>query len=185
MELQEALAKRASLRKFTGEMPTDAEIGAVLDAAYLGPVLAFHDMRISVITNPELLKEAQENGEAFNRMDNPAYMYGAPVWILLSAKRHTENMPNTPYTADMLNANMYWTLGSIIQNMHLKAVELDLAACPMNTTVVALGDNAALRRRLGIPDGHIAAGSIVIGKGTQGYKERPVNPALLPTVFLK
>lgn len=78
MELQEALAKRASLRKFTGEMPTDAEIGAVLDAAYLGPVLAFHDMRISVITNPELLKEAQENGEVFNRMDNPAYMYGRP-----------------------------------------------------------------------------------------------------------
>lgn len=185
MDLKTIMKKRASVRKYTGEAPTEEEIKEILEAAYLGPTFSFHDMHISVITNSELLKEAEENGERFNKMKLPNYMYNAPVWIIFSAKKHTENIPNTPYTADMANGNMYWTMGSIIQNMHLKATELGLAACPMNTTIVALEDVPALREKLGIPRTHTAIGSIVIGKTDYNFKERKINYESLPTIFIK
>ena len=75
MELFEAMKKRASFRRFKDELPSDDEINIILEAAYLAPHLAFHDMRLHVITNPELLAEAQMNGERFNQQNNPMYMY--------------------------------------------------------------------------------------------------------------
>ena len=61
MELFEALKRRCSIRRYTGEVPTEQEIQTVLDAALLSPQLPMHDIHISVITNSALLKEAEEN----------------------------------------------------------------------------------------------------------------------------
>ena len=185
MELFEAMKKRASFRRFKPEIPSDDEIKIVLDAAYLAPHLDMHDMRLHVITNPELLAEAQENGERFNQMNNPMYMYKAPVWILVSAIEREDNIPNTPYTAEMCRGNMYWTLGSLIQNMQLAATSIGLGSCAMNTTVVALRDNPELARKLGVPEGRMPIGSMVLGYTDIPVKERPIKDNLFPTDFIK
>lgn len=185
MDLTTTMKKRRSIREYTGELPTEEEINKILEAAYLAPTFGFHNMQMSVITKPELLKEAEENAEKFLKTKATSYMYNAPVWIIISAKKHTQNIPNTPYTAEMVNGNMYWTLGSILQNMHLKATELGLAACPMNTTIVSLETAPELREKLSLPSTHTAIGSIVIGKTNYNFKERKVNPKVLPTVFIK
>ena len=185
MELFEAMKKRASFRRFKDELTSDYEIKIVLEAAYLAPHLAFHDMRLHVITNPELLAEAQMNGERFNQQNNPMYMYKAPVWILVSAIEREEGMPNTPYTADMIKGNLYWTLGSLIQNMQLAATSIGLGSCAMNTTVVALRDNPELARKLGVPEGHMPIGSMVLGYTDIPMKERAVKKELFPTTFIK
>lgn len=185
MELFEAMKKRASYRRFKPDMPKEEEIQKVLEAAYLAPHLDMHDMRLHVITSPDLLKKAQENGERLNQMNNPMYMYKAPVWILVSAIERTDNIPNTPYTADMAKGNLYWTLGSLIQNMQLAATSIGLGSCAMNTTVVALRDNPALARELGVPEGHMPIGSMVLGYTDIDMKERPIKPELFPTDFFK
>lgn len=185
MELFEVMKKRASFRRFKPEIPGDDEIGTVLDAAYLAPHLKMHDMRLHVITNPELLAEVQENGERFNQQNNSMYMYGAPVWILVSAIERQEGIPNTPYTADMCRGNLYWTLGSLIQNMQLAATSIGLGSCAINTTVVALRDNPELACKLGVPEGHMPIGSMVLGYTDISVKERTVKKNLFPTDFIK
>ncbi|MBR8465288.1 hypothetical protein KDE13_02785 [Campylobacter sp. faydin G-140] len=76
--------------EFNGDFSSDDEIEKLLEAAYLAPVSSMHDIRISVTTNLELLEMAE-----VNKFNLPRYMYNAPIWILVSAKKHTQNKPNT------------------------------------------------------------------------------------------
>ena len=185
MELFEALKRRCSIRRYTGEVPTEQEIQTVLDTALLSPQLPMHDIHISVITNSALLKEAEENTERFCQLGYPTYNYGAACWILISGKHQTEGMPNTNFTGDMIRTNEYWTLGSMIQNMQLAATSIGLGFVAMNMSVVSLRDNPAFAEKLGVPNAYEPLGSLLLGKTEIELKERQVKRESLPITYLK
>lgn len=115
-------------------------------------------------------------------------MYDAPVWIIFNGVKYNENS-NIPFKIDnaiqRINENLFWTIGSIIENMELKAVELGLATCGINTTVVSMANHLEYRAKLGIPEGYDALASLVVGHTDLKLNERQVNPALIPVNYVK
>lgn len=188
MELSEVLVKRVSARKYNDKMPTDEAIQKVIDAALLSPIVRWHKLHLSVVTSSEVMALADEAAaEIFAAPDAPVkmprpYMYGAPVWIVLSGKKY--NLEDNPQ-ADRMNENLFWNVGSIIENMELQATELGLASCGINTTVVAMRNRPDVRKAVGIPEGYDALASVILGYSDVNYPERPVKPELIPVSYVK
>ncbi|WP_298099001.1 nitroreductase family protein [uncultured Campylobacter sp.] len=72
-------------------------------------------------------------------MKTKTTLYGAPVVVLLSGKLVTE-LPKEfdCVKLENLHRGIYWAMGSVMQNMQLRATSLELASCPINTVVVIL-----------------------------------------------
>ena len=109
-------------------------------------------------------------------------MYGAPVWIILSVKKYVES--EDPQ-AKLKNENMFWNVGSIIENMELQATALGLASCGINTTVVAMHNRPDVRKAVGIPEGYDALASVIIGYTDLDLQERTVKPELIPVSYVR
>ena len=122
-----------------------------------------------------------QSPDAQIKMPRP-YMYNAPVWIILSAKLHDEN--ETP-NYELMNVNLLWNVGSIIENMELQATDLGLASCGINTTVVATRGRPDVRKALGIPEGYTALASVIIGYTDVEIPERKVKPEFIPVSYVK
>ena len=190
MEFEQVLTKRVSTRKYNDKMPSDEMIRKVLDAALLAPVVHLHKLHLSVVTSRDVMNLAEDAAdEIFARPDAAIkmprpYMYDAPVWIILSGKIHDESeMPEAQ--ADLMNVNLFWNVGSIIENMELQAAALGLASCGINTTVVAMRGRPDVRKALGIPDGFDALASVIIGYTDMEIHERKVKPELIPVSYIK
>ena len=181
MQLLEAMKKRRSVREFNAEVPSKEEIQAILEAAYLAPALfTTKDAHISVITDKDLLREldaaaVKKFGKMLENMGmkTKTTLYGAPVLILLSGKLATE-LPKECEGAKLenLHRGIYWAMGSVMQNMQLRATSLELASCPINTVVVTLFDEPVLAARAGIPEGYSPLCSLAIGKSDAKCEER-------------
>ena len=181
MEFEKVLVNRVSTLKYNAQMPDEQIIRKILDAALLYPIAHFNKIHLSVITNKDVMNLAEDAAdEIFNnpnatiKMPRP-YMYGAPVWIILSGKSEIPNL-----LANLMNVNLYWNVGSIIKNMELQATALGLASCVINTTVVAMRNNPDLRKAVGIPEGYTALASIIIGYTDVKIQEMKVKPELIP-----
>lgn len=188
MEFEKVLVKRVSTRKYNDKMPEDEAIQKVIDAALLSPIVRWHKLHISVVTSKEAMNLAEDAAdEIFAKPDAPIkmprpYLYGAPVWIILSGKKYdeTENLQ-----AHLMNDNLFWNVGSIIENMELQATALGLASCGINTTVVAMRNKPEVRKILGIPEGYDALASVIIGYSDSDLPERSVKPELIPVSYVR
>lgn len=177
MELFNAMKRRTSLRDFTAYMPTQTEIEAMLEAIYYAPVVFMtNNAHISVITDKSVLAELDALG--VSKYGKPlgvnSVLYGAPVYFVVSAKL-VDEVPAAfegVVTPEFCNRSMYWTIGTAVQNMQLRAVELGLATCPANGPVVGLIEDDKLARKIGIPEGYTPLTSIMFGKSRTEYKER-------------
>ena len=188
MEFEKVLTHRVSARKYTGRMPSDEDIQKIIDAALLAPIVRWHKLHLSVVTNLDAMSIAEiAADDIFGRPDSPVkmprpYLYNAPVWIILSGKRYDE--AENPQAARM-NDNLFWNVGSIIENMELQATALGLASCGINTTVVAMRDRPEVKKAVGIPEGYDALASVIVGYADADYPERKVRPELIPVTFVK
>lgn len=178
MQLLEAMQKRKSVRKFNGETPTKEQIEAVLEAGYLAPALfTTKDAHISVITDKQLLRDldaaaCKKFGSVLDNMGVKNTLYGAPVYILFSGKLATELPQGWEFLRlENIHRNVYWAMGSVMQNMQLRATELGLASCLINTVVVTLFDEPELAKRAGIPEGYSPLCSIVLGRSDEKLDE--------------
>lgn len=188
MELEQVLIKRVSTRKYNAQVPSDEIIQKIIDAALLAPIVRFHKLHLSVVTNKEAMNLAEDAAEKiFGAPDAPVkmpkpYLYNAPVWIILSGKIHNEaENPN----AKLMNDNLFWNVGSIIENMELQATALGVSSCGINTTVVAMRNSPKVKKAVGIPEGYDALASVVIGYTDSPLPERKVKPELIPVSFVK
>ena len=82
------------------------------------------------------------------------------------------------------NNNLYWNIGSLIENMQLQAAAEGLAGCAVNSAIVAMQNSPDVRRAAGIPDGYDALASIVIGFAAKETEEREVNREKIPAVYI-
>ena len=91
MELYKALNIRKSIRSYTGEGITDAQLERILTAAYEAPIgmKRYDSIHLTVITNPKLLHEIDANAAAASGDPSRHPLYGAPMMILVSSLRLT------------------------------------------------------------------------------------------------
>ena len=187
MDFEKVLVRRVSARKYTSRMPSDEDIQKVIDAALLAPIVHMHKLHLSVVTSPEVMKLADDAAaEFFDKLDSAIkmprpYLYGAPVWIILSGRKYDEGT----LQGKLMNNNLFWNVGSIIENMELQATALGLASCGINTTVVSINDKPDVKKAAGIPDGYDALASVIIGYSDTDYPERKVKPEFIPVSYVR
>lgn len=191
MEFEKVLKNRVSTRRYLDKMPSEEDIRNILDAALLGPVER-HKIHITVVTNKKSMEMAEEAAEKVigSAMPRP-YLYGAPVWIVMSGKKYREGDPCAPLhiesmdanMAQRINENLFWMIGSIIENMCLAATNRGLANCAINTTVVSLLGNTKVKDAVGIPSGYEPLASLIVGYPANPVRERAVRPDRIPISY--
>ena len=84
MNTQEVITTRKSIRAYTSEQLTEAELSTILDAAYAAPVAggAYKKMRLTVVQRAAMLnKISAAYQEAGTKAD---MLFGAPTLIIVS-----------------------------------------------------------------------------------------------------
>ncbi len=182
MDFENVLTRRSSVRSYTDRMPDAETIEKIINAGLLSPIVRWHNFHITVVTNKEAIKIAEDNANVYMKSKSyRKYMYDAPVWIILSGIRHKDD---DPVKQEKKNNNLMWNAGSIIENMELQAVAMGLACCGMNSTITAMSDKPDVRKAVGIPDGYDALASLIVGYSDEFVAEREVNKDLIPVTFL-
>ncbi|MBR1672735.1 MAG: nitroreductase family protein [Fretibacterium sp.] len=183
MDFEEILTHRVSTRKYNDRMPDEQTLQKIIDAALLSPIVRWHKMHLSIVTNQDAMNLAEEaTDEFFKGQRHRPHLYGAPVWIILSGKKYEEDDPDS---TRLKNENLFWNVGSIIENMELQATALGLASCGINTAVVSMLGRPDVKKAVGIPDGYEALASVIIGYSDEPCPEREVKPDLIPVSYIK
>ena len=176
MNVMEAICSRKSIRKFTGEMISDDELKTILKAAYAAPVgsSAYDTLELSVVTSEEIIEAI--NSAAAHMFGRPdiRLLYGAPMIIIVSTKVEQGPMANAAYS----------NVATIIENMALAAVELGVGACHIWGALAAFASSSALVGKLGLPEGCLPCGAIVLGKTDEKYEPREIEDGRIKTTFI-
>lgn len=141
MEFEKVLENRRSVRAFLPDALSQAQIDRLLEAARRAPVgsAMYRDVHITVVRDQaKLLKLCEAAWKRFSSVEvvreiageadtdpeagvhKPNLFYGAPVVFFLSHRRQT------------LQPGIEWAnVTSIVQQMHLAAVDMGLGSCYM------------------------------------------------------
>ena len=162
MELKKALNNRKSIRSYTGEPITDAQLASILTAACESPIGMgkYDSIHLTIVTNKELLDAIDRAGAKF--FGNPSMhpLYGAPMLIVVSSSDQ----------GNVASANA----AMVIQNMSLAAVEEGVGHCDIYGATYALSQDPDLVARLHLPEGFAPTGSIILGQTDARYTDREI-----------
>lgn len=159
MDTLQTIAARKSTRDYLDTAVEEGKLDIVAKSAQQGPKAG--NFQISVILNPEILREINDKAHAamqnsgndflMSRAALPGYrpLYGAPVLIVFSG-------PDSNHYSPANAACAATTAG-------LAATALGLASCYVVTPCLALNPDPALRKRCGIPDGYSAHCGLLLG----------------------
>ncbi len=177
METMKAINNRKSVRTYTGEKISENDLQTILKAANQAPVGMgrYENVHLTVIEMPELLRAIEENAaKVFGRPDMQPF-YGAPIYIVVSAKPMNKTMSNVEYS----NAAI------IVQNMALTAVDLGIGSCYIWGATMALSTNPDLVKQLCLPEGFSPCCGIILGVTTEQYSERIIPDNRIIINYLK
>jgi nitroreductase len=176
MELQEALSGRHSVRKFTDYQVTDADIKTLLEAARIAPSWANTQVWEFVVIRG---KDTIAKIVASFSEKNPATKGALEASALIVACAKTG--ASGSYDGHAMTKHQEWfmfDLGMAVQNLCLKAYELDLG-----TVVVGLMDHAACQKAIGLPEGYEVVAVLPIGRPV-AKREGPPRKELKDFVHL-
>ena len=165
MNVSEALKCRKSIRSFTGEPISDAELKTILEAAQSSAVgmAAYGNLTLTVIRDKALIEKIDKNAqEKFNR--DGAMLYGAPMLIVVATKLAGNPTDNVAYSNG----------ATIVENMVLEAVELGVGACHIWGAIMGLNQNPELMKKLELPEGFTPVCAVVLGKTDEKYEQREI-----------
>ena len=177
MELQEAILKRRSVRKFTEEMVTDEELRQIFEVVRWSPSWANTQTWEFIVVRDKALIEKVTGTYAEK---NPATKgsLAASALIVACAKTKISGCYGGKEVTAINNWEMF-DLGMAVQTLCLKAHEMGLG-----TVVVALINHEACEKILAIPEGHKVYAVIPIGRPATPPKEGPARKSLSEMVFL-
>ncbi|MBP7603166.1 MAG: nitroreductase family protein [Spirochaetes bacterium] len=177
MELQEALTRRRSVRKFTGEPVTDDEVRAVLEAARIAPSWAnVQPWEFIVLRDRSMIEKIT----ATYVEKNPATKCSLAASALVAACARTG--VSGCYDGKNLTKFNEWfmfDLGMAVQNLCLKAHELGLGS-----VVVGLLDHDMAKAILGLPADREVVACIPLGRPAVAGKEGPPRKPLSEFAFI-
>lgn len=177
MELQEAILKRRSVRKFTDDAVTDDGLRQIFEAVRWSPSWAnTQTWEFIVVRDRNLIEKITDTYSE----KNPARKcsLAASALIVACAKTGIAGCYDGKPVTSIPNWELF-DLGIAVQTLCLKAHELGLG-----TVVVGLMNHEACEKILGIPEGHKVFAVIPIGRPAAAPKEGPPRKALSEMVFL-
>lgn len=169
------LYRRRSIRSYTGEGLSRAELSQILKAACAAPVgrARYDSLQLTVIENRDYLSRWEAAvGQAGGTPDAHPF-YGAPVMILVSSVVPPAPQDNVAYS----NAAI------LVQNMALAAVELGLGSCHIWGAVRVLNTRPDLLKELNLPEGMTPCCGIILGKTSESYTLRDVPEDRIQTEY--
>lgn len=177
MNTLETLYSRHSVRSYTGEPLTEGELAEILKAAKAAPVGMgkYETLHLTVIQNPDLLKEIDSTAAALFQQPQMHPLYGAPTLVLVSAQVPPEGMGNIPYS----NA------ATVVQNMALAATELGVGVCHIWGATFALAKSPELVKELSLPEGFAPCCAAILGKTNETYAQRDIPEDRIAVTVLK
>ncbi|MFH1320799.1 MAG: nitroreductase family protein [Bacteroidota bacterium] len=177
MELQEAILKRRSVRKFTDHYVTDTEITEILEAVRWAPSWAnTQAWEFIIVREKELIERITKTYSE----GNPAYKcsMSASALIIGCAKTGISGCKEGKDRTKFTNWFMF-DIGMAVQNLCLKSYELGLG-----TVVVGLMDHDEVKKILSVPDEYEIVVSIPIGKPIEPDKQGPPRKELKEFVYM-
>lgn len=180
MELQEAVLKRRSVRRFTEDVVTDQELEHIFETVRWSPSWANTQVwEFVVVRDRELIRQVTESYR-MEKGTNPASKcsLAASALIVVCARTGVSGCYGGKETTKFSNWFMF-DLGIATQTLCLKAHEMGLG-----TVVVGLLDHEACRQLVGLPDGYEAVAVIPIGRPAVEQKGGPPRKAVADMVHL-
>ncbi len=160
MDALTALATRRSTRKYKAEQIKDSELEIIMQAAQASPCgkNAYSDLHISVIQNPEILKNLSEF--CGKEMGTPQFspFYNSPTLIIMSAKPKADGQ--LVYVADV---------GCVMENMQIAATEIGLGCVYLWAMLNRIPQDPKFVETLNLPEGFKAISALALG-----YPETPL-----------
>ncbi|MSS78311.1 nitroreductase family protein [Anaerococcus sp. AGMB00486] len=158
MDFDKVIDKRCSTRLFTDEIIDRKDLEAIVNAGTKAPVGKglYANMAITVITNKEYIGEILEEARevANNYKANP--IYSAPYLIIVSAKKgHETRLEDT---------------ACIIENMSLKATDLDIGSCYIRGMFEKFDKKARFIEKLGVKEDFYPVHGLILGKTNEEIK---------------
>lgn len=175
MDAYELLESRKSVRTYTGEAVPGSQESRILRAAELAPVGMgrFEDFHLTVIKNPQILKQIELAAALMLGKPDVHPLYGAPELVLVSAK-DPEQKGNVAYSGAAI----------IAHNMVLAAENQGLGACYIWGAVAALNQNPDLVSALELPEGFLPCCGVIFGATTEILTPREVDSERIRTNVL-
>lgn len=177
MNTMESIFSRRSIRNFNGSNITEDELQTILRAAYAAPVggAEYDGLTLTVISNPELLREIDEDTSRIFNKPGIHPLYNAPTLIVVSTNKLTMSpMDNVSFS----NA------ATIVENMVLAAVDLGVGACHIWGAIMALIQSPELSEKLNLPEGFTPCCAVALGKTEEKYEIREIDMRRINTVVI-
>lgn len=171
MEFFDTLYSRKTVRDYTGEPITDAQLAEILKAAQAAPIgrKRYETLHMTVIRNKDFLDKWEQ--KVFAETGRMPF-YGAPTLVLISSVVDGAPLDNVNYS----NA------ASMAQNMALAACAMGVGACHIWGAVRTLNESPELLAELTVPEGMRPVCSVVFGVTEETYEERDI-PERIATVY--
>lgn len=177
MELQEAILKRRSVRRFTEDFVTDAELKEIFECVRWSPSWANTQVWEFVVVRD---KSLIEKVTATYKERNPATKcsLAASALIVACAKTGVSGSEGGQDATTLPNWYMF-DLGMACQTLCLKAHEMGLG-----TVVVGLMNQDACKEVVGAPEGYQVVAVIPIGRPAAAGKEGPPRKEIANFVYV-
>ena len=177
MELQEAILKRRSVRKFTEDVVTDEELWHIFEAVRWSPSWANTQTWEFIVVRDKALIEKVTGTYAEK---NPATKCSltASALIVACAKTGISGCYDGKEATAVQNWYMF-DLGIAIQTLCLKAHELGLG-----TVVVGLMDHESCKKILAVGKGREVVAVIPIGRPAVPPRKGPSRKSVSEIVYL-
>ncbi|MEN6421868.1 MAG: nitroreductase family protein [Smithella sp.] len=177
MELQEAILKRRSVRKFTDDIVTDEELHQIFEAVRWSPSWANTQTWEFIVVRDKALMEKIAGTYSEK---NPAIKcsLAASALIIACAKTGISGCYGGKQVTSIPNWE-FFDLGIAVQTLCLKAHELGLG-----TVVVGFMNHEACEKILAVSKGHKVYAVIPVGRPAVAPKEGPARKSLSEMVYL-
>jgi nitroreductase len=177
MELQEAILKRRSVRKFSDDVVTDEELRQIFEAVRWSPSWAnTQTWEFIVVRDKDLIEKVTGTYSEKNPATKGSLT--ASALIVACAKTGISGCYGGKDVTSIPNWEVF-DLGIAVQTLCLKAHELGLG-----TVVVGLMNHEACEKILAIPEGHKVIAVLPIGRPATEPKAGPARKSLSEIVFL-
>jgi nitroreductase len=180
MELQEAVLKRRSIRRFTEDIVTDQELHQIFETVRWSPSWGNTQVwEFVVVRDRELIQKVTETYQ-MDKGTNPATKcsLAASALIVVCAKTGVSGCKGGKESTKYSNWFMF-DLGIATQTLCLKAHEMGLG-----TVVVGLLDHDVCKKLIDLPDGYEAVAVIPMGRPAVESKGGPPRKTVADMVHL-
>jgi nitroreductase len=177
MELQEAILKRRSVRRFTEDAVTDEELKQIFEAVRWSPSWANTQVWEFIVVRDKALIE-QVTGTYADKNPAARCSLAASALIIACAKTGVSGCYDGKEATPLANWYMF-DLGIATQTLCLKAHEMGLG-----TVVVGLMNQDACKKVVSVPAGYEVVAVIPIGRPAVAAKEGPKRKEVSEFVYL-